>query len=46
MISPVETWVAERTGLSGSLNPETLHNWQLEKLKALIHIRKRKHSIL
>ncbi len=36
MISPVETWVAERTCLSGSLSPETLQNWQLEKLKALI----------
>ena len=36
MISPVETWVAEHTGLFGSLNPETLKNWQLEKLKILI----------
>ncbi len=33
MISPVETWVAERTGLRGNLSPETLHKWQYEKLR-------------
>jgi phenylacetate-CoA ligase len=36
MISPVETWVADRTGLRGSLNPEALLTWQHEKLKTLI----------
>ncbi|NVO09731.1 MAG: phenylacetate--CoA ligase family protein [Bacteroidales bacterium] len=36
MISPVETWVAERTGLRDNLNPETLKKWQLGKLSALI----------
>ncbi|RPH30042.1 MAG: phenylacetate--CoA ligase family protein [Bacteroidales bacterium] len=36
MISPVETWVAERTSLQGNLNPMTLRNWQIEKLNDLI----------
>lgn len=36
MISPVNTWVAERTSLHGNLNPETLLKWQREKLKAQI----------
>jgi phenylacetate-coenzyme A ligase PaaK-like adenylate-forming protein len=36
MISLVEKWVSERTGLRGNLNPETLRNWQLEKLNDLI----------
>ncbi|MDD4644373.1 MAG: hypothetical protein PHY99_00120 [Bacteroidales bacterium] len=36
MISPVETWVAQTTGLTGNLNPETLHHWQLDKLKEQI----------
>ena len=36
MISPIHNWVGEKTGLLENLNPETLHNWQTEKLKALI----------
>ncbi|MEI7597639.1 MAG: DVU_1553 family AMP-dependent CoA ligase [Bacteroidota bacterium] len=36
MISPIHNWVAEKTGLLNNLNPETLHNWQIEKLKNLI----------
>jgi len=36
MISPVEKWVAERTGLRENLNPETLKKWQLGKLNTLI----------
>lgn len=36
MISPVEKWVAERTGLRENLSLETLKNWQFEKLKVLI----------
>jgi phenylacetate-coenzyme A ligase PaaK-like adenylate-forming protein len=36
MISPVNTWTAARTGLSGNLNPETLRQWQREKLKGQI----------
>ncbi|MGD0340961.1 MAG: DVU_1553 family AMP-dependent CoA ligase [Bacteroidales bacterium] len=36
MISPVETWVAERTGLCGNLSPETLFKWQYEKLQSQI----------
>ena len=36
MISPVEQWIAEKTGLLGNLNPETLHNWQCEKLEKQI----------
>jgi phenylacetate-CoA ligase len=37
MISPVETWIAERTGLQEKLTPETLRNWQKEKLRNLIY---------
>jgi phenylacetate-coenzyme A ligase PaaK-like adenylate-forming protein len=36
MISPVNIWVAERTGLRVDLTPETLLQWQHEKLKRLI----------
>ena len=36
MISPINTWIAERTGLHGNLNCETLHHWQQEKLKTQI----------
>ena len=36
MNSPVDTWVAQQTGLFGNLNSETLRNWQIEKLKDLI----------
>jgi phenylacetate-coenzyme A ligase PaaK-like adenylate-forming protein len=36
MISPVNTWTAERTGLFGNLNPETLLKWQNNKLKSRI----------
>ncbi|HNZ44109.1 MAG TPA: hypothetical protein PKN41_12315 [Bacteroidales bacterium] len=36
MISPVETWVAEKTGLKEKLNAETLQCWQLEKLQDLL----------
>jgi phenylacetate-CoA ligase len=36
MISPVHTWVAEKTGIKNDLNPATLRKWQIEKLKSLI----------
>lgn len=36
MISPIDTWIAQKTGLFGNLNPETLKLWQIEKLKQLI----------
>lgn len=41
MMSPVNTWVAERTGLFRNLNPETLRQWQQEKLKALLQYSRR-----
>jgi phenylacetate-coenzyme A ligase PaaK-like adenylate-forming protein len=41
MISPLNTWTAARTGLSGNLNPETLRQWQCDKLRGQIqHARK------
>ncbi len=33
MISPVEGWMAERTGLLGSLDAESLGRWQMERLR-------------
>ncbi len=36
MISPVETWVTEKTGLKENLNAESLQNWQHEKLQELL----------
>jgi phenylacetate-coenzyme A ligase PaaK-like adenylate-forming protein len=36
MISPVETWVAERTVLRRNLNIDTLRLWQHEKLQSVI----------
>jgi phenylacetate-coenzyme A ligase PaaK-like adenylate-forming protein len=36
MISPVNKWIAERTGLLADLNVETLRQWQQKKLEALI----------
>jgi len=36
MISPVETWVAKKTGHTRNLNPETLQYWQLDQLKSQI----------
>ena len=36
MNSLAHNWLAEKTSLSDNLNPETLHNWQIEKLKKLI----------
>jgi len=36
MISPVNKWTAERTGLYENLNPESLLAWQKEKLKETI----------
>lgn len=33
MISPIDSWVADKTGLRGNLNPETLKIWQRKKLK-------------
>jgi phenylacetate-coenzyme A ligase PaaK-like adenylate-forming protein len=35
-MSPVSDWIACRTGLSGNLNPETLHNWQMQKLNEIV----------
>jgi phenylacetate-coenzyme A ligase PaaK-like adenylate-forming protein len=31
MISPVENWLAKKTGLDGRLTPDTLLHWQLER---------------
>jgi phenylacetate-CoA ligase len=42
MISPVNKWTAERTGLFENLNPETLLNWQNTKLKTLIKYAQKK----
>lgn len=40
MISPVDLWVGERTGLLNNLNTETLRLWQLKKLNCqLEHMR-------
>jgi len=36
MISPVHTWVAERTGLGDELSERTLQQWQDKQLKTLI----------
>jgi len=36
MISPVHTWVAEKTGLGGTLNPLTLSEWQQEKWRQMV----------
>lgn len=40
MISPVHTWVAERTGLRDDLSERTLKQWQGEKLKTLLRYAK------
>jgi phenylacetate-CoA ligase len=41
MTSPVDTWLARRTGLYDDLNPESLSRWQGEMLKeALKHARR------
>jgi phenylacetate-coenzyme A ligase PaaK-like adenylate-forming protein len=37
MISPVNKWTGDRTGLHENLNPETLLAWQTEKLNQLIY---------
>lgn len=34
-ISPVEPWVAQRTGLGAELTPQTLLAWQLERISEL-----------
>lgn len=34
MMSPVENWIAEKTGLRDNLSPQTLKTWQRETLKA------------
>ncbi len=44
MISPVEAWVAKRTGLNENLTAETLHNWQLAQVKKIIGYA-REHSM-
>lgn len=36
MISPVQPWVAERTGLKDSLSPQILRAWQLDRVKKTI----------
>ncbi len=36
MISPVQAWVARRTGLKERLTAETLKKWQMEKVKETI----------
>ena len=41
MISPVDSWVADKTGLQGNLNPETLKIWQQEKLKDVLDYAKK-----
>ena len=42
MISPVEIWIAERTGLGNRLSPESLSEWQREKLRnAVLYARTR-----
>ena len=41
MISPVESWVARRTGLLGDLTPGSLARWQLNRLgEAVAHARR------
>lgn len=35
-LSPVTKWLADKTGLSDLLSPESLKSWQQEKLKAVI----------
>ncbi|MBP6977238.1 MAG: hypothetical protein PHD61_09130 [Bacteroidales bacterium] len=41
MISPVEKWVSEATGLHEKLNPSALLTWQLEKLEEQIEYARR-----
>lgn len=41
MISPVDSWVADKTGLRGNLNPETLKFWQQEKLNGVLDYAKK-----
>ena len=41
MISPIDSWVADKTGLRGNLNPETLKIWQQEKLKDVLDYAKK-----
>ncbi|MDY0197234.1 MAG: hypothetical protein RBR68_05405, partial [Tenuifilaceae bacterium] len=36
MISPVNSWVAQKSGLAGNLSPSALEMWQMEKLKSVI----------
>jgi phenylacetate-coenzyme A ligase PaaK-like adenylate-forming protein len=36
MTSPVQAWVAERTGLKERLTAETLNRWQMERVKETI----------
>ena len=36
MTSPVQAWVAERTGLKERLTAETLKTWQMERVKETI----------
>jgi phenylacetate-CoA ligase len=35
-ITPINAWLAQKTGLFENLNPETLRNWQIQKLDTLI----------
>jgi phenylacetate-coenzyme A ligase PaaK-like adenylate-forming protein len=35
-ITPINAWLVQKTGLFGNLNPETLRNWQIQKLDTLI----------
>lgn len=34
--SPVETWAAEKTGLRGKMNPQTLEEWQMQKIREAV----------
>ncbi len=42
MISPVHTWIAEKTGIGNDLNDLTLREWQMARLKDLIEYAKTK----
>jgi phenylacetate-coenzyme A ligase PaaK-like adenylate-forming protein len=41
MISPVHTWITEKTGLLGNLNSQSLTEWQLEQVRATVEYAKK-----
>lgn len=44
MISPIEAWVAEKTGLQARLSAETLTEWKLERVRRLVEYGRKRSS--